>query len=166
MKIGKYLAVALGTAVLCVLVIYLTPLKHLNLITPSMREIDPKALYNDMQTNPSGYIFIDVRDADVYDGAHAQGAVNIPIADLVTMNLGFPRSGKQIAFICTTGQLATVAYGYLQNLGFMNILHVTGGLEQWNAEGLPIAGKNVVNGIDSAPMLPDGANDGSGNTQQ
>jgi hydroxyacylglutathione hydrolase len=145
------------TAVLTSALIYLTPLKHLSVLPPTMDEIDPKAIYADMQKTPNDYVFIDVRDANIYDAAHAIGAKNVPIADLVTEHYLLPRSGKQIVLICTTGELATVAYGYLENLGFQNLLHITGGLSKWVLEGLPVKGSKVINDIDTAPMVPDGA---------
>lgn len=149
--------IILATIVLTALAIYLTPLKHFDLIAPTMNEIDPKAAYTDMQQQPNDYLFIDVRDPSVYVAAHAQGAINMPIATLTTEHYTLPMSGKKIVLICTTGQLAAVAYGYLQNWGFQNLLHITGGLNNWNNEGLPIEGTSVVNGVDTASMVPDGA---------
>ena len=122
-----------------------------------MNEIDPRDLYNVITANPNDYLFIDVRDPDVYAAAHPKGAINIPIALLVTQHYMLPHTGKKIALTCTTGQLATIAYGYLQNLGFTNLLHVTGGLENWTVEGLPAEGTRVTNGLAPTPMSPDGA---------
>lgn len=156
-KHWQFVYVIIAAVFATALAIYLTPLKHIDLVAPSMNEVDPKAIYAAMQANPNGYVFVDVRDPDVYAAAHAQGAMNIPIAQLVTQLHTLPRSGKQIVLICTTGQLATVAYGYLQDWGFQNLLHVTGGLENWTVEGLPIEGASVINGKDTQPMVPDGA---------
>lgn len=140
-----------------ILVIYLTPLRHFDLVAPSMNEVDPKVIYTAMQADPNDYLFLDVRDTNVYEGAHAVGAINMPIAMLANGHYTLPRTGKKIVLICTTGMLATIAYGYLQDWGFQNLLHVTGGLENWTVEGLPIEGTSVVNGVDTKPMVPDGA---------
>jgi hydroxyacylglutathione hydrolase len=150
---AAFLVVVAGTAAL----IYLTPLRHIDVVAPSMHEIDPQTLYADMAKNPDEYLFIDVRDASVYNAAHAKGAINIPIAYLTTQHYLLPKTGKQIALICTTGQLATIAYGYLEDWGFRNLLHVTGGLQNWSLEKLPIEGTAVIDGVDTAPMTPDGA---------
>ena len=156
-KVLMVLAI-IGTTVVTAALIYLTPLKHIAIIPPAMHEIDPKAIYADLQKNPDHYIFIDVRDAHIYDAAHAVGAQNIPIASLTTEHYLLPKSGKQIVLICTTGELATIAYGYLENWGFQNLLHITGGLSNWVLEGLPVEGNKVINGVDTAPLVPDGAN--------
>jgi len=143
MKPLHALLTVLGTAAVVVCLIYLTPLKWMNLVTPTMHEIDPAALNAAIAANPDGYVFIDVRTADVYKSAHAAGAINIPIANLYTQHTTLPKSGKKIALICTNGVLAAVAYGYLQYWGFTNLLHVTGGLQLWTSEGLPTKGVSI-----------------------
>ena len=154
--LNTFIAVLLAVVVTG-LVIYVTPLKHFDLIAPSMHEVDPSVVYNEVNADPAGYMLIDVRDASIYNAAHAKGAINIPIAELVTEHYLLPRSGKQIVLVCTTGQLATIAYGYLQDWGFQNLLHMTGGFAQWTIEGLPDEGTAIINGVDTAPMVPDGA---------
>lgn len=133
------------TALVTVLVIYLTPLKHFNLISPTMNEVDPVAFYKEFTANPDKYLFVDVRTPSEYAAAHPKGAVNIRIADLAdpSVRAELPKSGRQIVLTCTDGKLAAVAYGYLQNWGYFNLLHLTGGLEQWALDGLPIEGTNV-----------------------
>ena len=133
------------TAILTVLVIYLTPLKHLNIVSPAMTEIDPTTFYKDFTANPGKYMFVDVRTASEFAAAHPKGAINIPIASLADENVRaeLPKSGKQIVLTCTDGRLAAVAYGYLQNWGYLNLVHLTGGLKQWTLEGLPTEGTNV-----------------------
>ena len=157
MKRKSALLLVVVAVALTSLLIYATPLRY-QVPPPPMHEVDAKDIYTAMQKNPNDYLFIDVRDVSVYDAAHAVGAINIPIASLVTEHYLLPKTGKQIVLICTTGQLATVAYGYLQMWGFTNLLHITGGFSTWAIEGLPMEGTNVVNGVDTAPMVPDGQN--------
>jgi rhodanese-related sulfurtransferase len=125
------------------LLIYLTPLKHANLISPTMHEVDPAAFEADFVKHPDDYIFIDVRSPNVYQSAHAKGSINIPIENLYDEHYTLPKSGKKIVLICTTGRLAAIAYGYLQDWGFTNLLHLQGGLQNWTYEGLPIEGQSV-----------------------
>lgn len=134
------------TALVTILSIYLTPLKHLNIISPTMNEIDPAVFYQKFTANPEQYLFIDVRSPSEYAAVHPKGSINIPIADLTDMHSQLPKNGKQIVLTCTTGRLAEVAYGYLQNWGFLNLLHITGGLQQWSLEGLPVEGTSVPKG--------------------
>ncbi len=120
-----------------VLAIYLTPLKHFNLVEPTMREMDPAAFWTDYNAHPGTYLFVDVRNAADYNAVHAPGAVNMPIATLSDQYKTLPRQGKFIALICGDGRLAKVAYGFLEDYGFRNLIHITGGLENWILEGLP-----------------------------
>jgi len=135
----------LATAVVTACVIYLTPLKHVNIISPAMNSMTPREFYEDYSKNPDEYIFIDVRSPGIYQSAHAKGSVNIPIENLYDEHYVLPKSGKKIALICTTGRLAAIAYGFLQYWGFNNLVHIQGGLENWTYEGLPIEGTNVKN---------------------
>ncbi len=139
-------AMALSFAA-AVALIYLTPLKHINLISPMMREVDPKAFHTDLVAHPEKYIFIDVRSPSVYLAAHAKGAINIPIENLYDEHYLLPHSGKKIALICTTGRLAAIAYGYLEDWGFTNLRHIQGGMQNWVYEDLPIEGTNVQSSL-------------------
>lgn len=143
----------LFAVVATVLVVYLTPLHHVNLVPASMNEVDPKTFYAEWQANPNGYILVDVRSASVYTSAHAQGAINIPIENMYDDHDLLPHSGKQIALICTTGRLAAIAYGYLEDQGFTNLIHIQGGLVNWVSEGLPVQGTNTA--LAASTTIPD-----------
>ena len=136
-------AAVAGAVALTALAIYLTPLRHITFISPTMNEVDPTSFYEDFSKNPDDYMFIDVRSANIYQSAHARGAINIPIENLFDEHYTLPRSGKKIALICTTGRLAAIAYGYLENWGFRNLIHIEGGMVNWAAQGMPIEGRNV-----------------------
>ena len=138
--IGAVLVTALVTAA----VIYLTPLKHLNLIEPHIKEIDPAAFWAEYQAHPDDYVFVDVRSAGDYAPTHPKGAKNIPIQLLYPDNAKLPRSGKTIVLTCTGGKLSAVAYGYLEHQGYLNLRHIEGGLQHWIIEGLPIEGTNLA----------------------
>ncbi len=128
------------------LLIYLTPLKHITLVPPTMNSMSAREFYTEFSAHPEEYIFVDVRSANIYTSAHATGAVNIPIENFYDQRNYLPRSGKQIVLICTTGRLAAVGYGYLENQGFTNLIHIEGGMVNWAAEGLPVEGVNITQG--------------------
>jgi len=132
-------AAILATAAL----IYLTPLKWVNVIEPRMHDIDAAQFYRDFEANPDKYVFIDVRTASAYDTLYAKGSVNHPIANLFDIHETLPRSGKEIVLICSTGRLAGIAYGYLEREGFQNLLRIEGGLQAWVLAGLPVEGSNI-----------------------
>src|SRR3989344_2710798 len=113
-----------GAVVVAIIVtifaIYLTPLKHLNLVAPETKDIDPAEFWTDYSANPEKYMFIDVRQTADYDENHAKGSINIPIQKLFEQHGELPKSGKTIVLICTGGSLSGVAYGYLEHQGFLN----------------------------------------------
>ena len=127
-----------------VALIYLTPLKHLNVLDPKPHDIDPAEFWKDYSAHPDQYLFLDVRDASSYNTAHAKGAVNQPIGTLYDLRNVLPRSGKTIVLICSSGRLAGVAYGFLENQGFLNLLRIEGGTQQWAQEKLPLVGNNLL----------------------
>jgi len=110
----------------------------------TVHEVDPAQFWTEYSAHPDNYVFIDVRGASDYAASHADGSINIPIADLSTQYAQLPKSGKQIALTCGDGRLAAVAYGFLSSQGFTNLLHVQGGLKNWITEGLPVEGTKVA----------------------
>jgi rhodanese-related sulfurtransferase len=130
---------AIGVLV-AALLIYTSPLRWLRLSDAPIREVDPAQFWKEYQQNPDHYVFLDVRTADVYNTAHAEGAISEPIANLFGDHSILPKTGKEIVLICSTGRLASIAYGYLQYQGFINLIHIKGGLQNWRTEGLPIIG--------------------------
>ena len=127
--------------------IYFAPLKWVNLIEPRMNDIDASEFHAALTAEPEKYVFIDVRPAETYNAAHAQGSISHPIADLYDLHETLPRSGKTIVLICSSGRLAGVAYGYLEREGFQNLARLEGGVQAWALAGLPIEGDNL-----SAPI--------------
>ena len=138
----KYASVGIAVLV-TVFAIYLTPLKHLNLIEPRIDDIDPTALYDEYAKNPDTYIFIDVRPENAYSKLHAVGSINIPLHLLYDERRVLPKSGKTIVLICSGGRASGVGYGYLEHHGFLNLKRIEGGIENWQLQGLPVEGTEV-----------------------
>ncbi|TSC63273.1 MAG: hypothetical protein Athens041674_269 [Parcubacteria group bacterium Athens0416_74] len=86
-------AIAIAVALLTALVIYLTPLKWINLIEPPIHDITAAEFYADFEKNPDDYIFIDVRNESAYNTAHAKGSINKPIGSLFDGHKFLPKSG-------------------------------------------------------------------------
>ncbi len=136
--------VAVTAVVVSLLLVYLTPLKWLNLIEPTIRDIDPALFQADFAKNPDKYIFIDVRPENMYSALHAKGSVSMPLHTLYDQRHVLPKSGKTIVLICSGGRASGVGYSYLQHYGFFNIRRIEGGIENWILEGLPVAGTSVI----------------------
>lgn len=139
MLIKKFLPYAL-TVLLTAAAIYLTPLKWVNVIEPTIKDIDPVVFQGDFVKNSDRYLFIDVRSESAYNKVHAVGSVSMPLHTLYDQRHVLPKSGKEIVLICSGGRASGVAYSYLQHYGFFNIVRIEGGIENWIAEGLPVEG--------------------------
>lgn len=132
------LAVAL-TAILTAAAIYLTPLKHIAVIEPTINDIDSAEFYELYTANPDKYVFLDVRGVDAYNRLHAVGSKSMPLYSLYNERLFLPKNTDQtIILICSGGVASGVAYHYLQHHGFFNIRRIEGGIESWQAAGLPV----------------------------
>lgn len=118
--------------------IYLTPLKWITVIEPTVTDITPADFYAEYKGNEDQYIFIDVRGEDSYNRLHAAGAINMPLHTLYNERHNLPKKGKKIVLICSGALASGVAFSYLQHYGFFNIVRVEGGIEAWQLEGLPV----------------------------
>jgi len=126
------------TVVATILVIYLTPLKHLNIIEPKIDDISAAAFYELYTSNPDEYLFIDVRSESLYDELRTEGSLNIPLHVLFDERYNLPKRGKTIVLICSGGRASGVGYHYLEHQGFLNLKRIRGGIEAWERAGLPL----------------------------
>ncbi|MEX0917458.1 MAG: rhodanese-like domain-containing protein [Candidatus Paceibacterota bacterium] len=118
--------------------IYLTPLKHLNVLEPTIDDIKPAEFYERYKANPDQYVLLDVRGTGSYNRLHAAGSESQPLHTLYTERLFLPKNtDKTIVFICSGGVASGVAYHYLEHHGFLNVQRIEGGIEAWELAGLP-----------------------------
>ena len=123
--------------------IYLTPLKNIAVIEPTINDEAPTMFQTEYAQDPQQYLFIDVRPSDAFARAHAVGSINMPLHTLYNTRHTLPKSDKEIVLICNEGVASGVGYHYLQHFGFFNIRRIEGGIEKWIAERLPVEGATV-----------------------
>lgn len=143
-KYAPFAVTAILTIFVTVMAVYLTPLKHLNLIEPTINDIDPTSFRDAYAKNPDDYIFIDVRPESAFSKLHAVGSTNIPLHLLYDERRVLPKSGKTIVLICSGGRASGVGYSYLEHYGFLNVRRIEGGIENWQLQGLPVEGTAVI----------------------
>ena len=133
--------------VITVSVFYLVPaIRYSSIVEPTVKDVDPATFYADFKLHPDAYVFLDVRGQDAYGKLHAEGSKLQPLHTLYTERYNLPKNDpdKTIVLICSGGVASGVAYSYLEHYGFRNIIRIDGGIENWQAKGLPVVGTNVI----------------------
>jgi rhodanese-related sulfurtransferase len=92
---------------------------------------------------------VDIRQPEEYSRGFIEGAVNIPLRELVSSLQALPSVDKEIALVCDTGHRAAVGMMILQMLGYKKARTLDGGLQAWQAAKLTLV---------TAPVPPRPAN--------
>lgn len=90
---------------------------------------------NDEDTSP---VLIDVRSAEQFAAGHIEASINIPLAELSGKSRGLPSANRTIVAVCNAGNMSLTGLLILQSLGFESVKSLTGGINQWVAEGNPL----------------------------
>lgn len=85
------------------------------------------------------HVVIDVRELDEWNEAHIDGAIHIPLGELVTRAGEIP-AGKPIYTVCRSGGRSLVAIEHLNHVGKTGAMSMAGGMIAWAGAGKPIAG--------------------------
>ncbi|QYO65337.1 rhodanese-like domain-containing protein [Leptolyngbya sp. 7M] len=80
---------------------------------------------------------VDVREKMEFAGGRVSGASLIPLGELEKRHKELDHS-KPIYVMCRTGRRSSEAQRKLQALGFTNVVNVSGGIEAWKKESLPL----------------------------
>ncbi|MFZ1062758.1 MAG: molybdopterin-synthase adenylyltransferase MoeB [Acidimicrobiales bacterium] len=110
-----------------------TPRDLLNAAKAEIREIDP----HEVAARLDHYFLLDVREPDEYEQGAVPGAVHVPRG-----NLEFSVEGRladknaPIAVYCAGGVRSAFATKTLQDLGYTDVVSITGGFNKWKDEGL------------------------------
>ena len=112
---------------------------------PTMRQISPKQ-YQNMARHP---ILIDVRTGFEYMTGHAPQAINLSLFRLSfgmipgLRRLLLPKwfrelpKDQPVAVICLTSHRSPIAAKQLLKAGFQKVYNITGGMMEWQQQGLP-----------------------------
>jgi hydroxyacylglutathione hydrolase len=82
---------------------------------------------------------IDVRRPPEYESGHVPGAITAPLANLSeTTAISNLNRSKTTAVICAGGYRSSAASSILRQIGYSDLLNVTGGTGAWIAAGYPV----------------------------
>jgi rhodanese-related sulfurtransferase len=80
---------------------------------------------------------VDVREEVEFAGGRVSGANLLPLGELEERHQELDHS-KPIYVMCRTGRRSAEAQQKLRAMGFTNVVNVSGGLEAWKQEDLPV----------------------------
>ena len=80
---------------------------------------------------------VDVREQVEFAGGRVKGASLLPLGELEKRHEELDHS-KRIYVMCRTGRRSAEAQRKLHDLGFTNVVNVSGGIEAWKKEDLPV----------------------------
>lgn len=94
---------------------------------------------------PPGAILLDVRENDEWAAGHAEGAVHIPMSEIVGRIAEVPDGGT-VHVVCRVGGRSAQVAQYLLGQG-VEVVNVTGGMLDWEAAGRPVVDSNGAEGF-------------------
>jgi rhodanese-related sulfurtransferase len=105
-------------------------------------ETDPSDVWSDLQSGSARFVLLDARSREAFDEAHLPGAVSAPHAELTAewaRDLMVERDAELLVTYCwrTSCNAATKAAARLAAFG-LPVKEMIGGIEGWQAEGLPV----------------------------
>ncbi len=121
---------------------------YLNKLPDDRYRISPLGFLSN-QVNGTQYFIVDVREPDEYAAGHIDGAVNIPLHELLDDMARLPESKTMpVLLYCHTQKRATHALVVLRELGYTNVFNLEGGwaaYEEWiNNNPMPTPGPTPI----------------------
>ena len=90
------------------------------------------------QLRDQGAFILDVREPSEWAQFHIPGATLIPLGSLPNRLNEVPKD-RQVVVVCRTGIRSAQGRDILLNAGFTKVTSMTGGMNAWQAQGLPVA---------------------------
>jgi sulfur-carrier protein adenylyltransferase/sulfurtransferase len=107
-----------------------------------IQEIDPAGA----EPRLGDALFVDVREQDEYEQGTIPGAVFIPRGHLESkVENQITDKDAPIVLFCASGVRSAFGADTLQQLGYSNVVNMTGGFQQWKNEGRPWITPAVLN---------------------
>lgn len=111
------------------------------LVAPRGPRMDVHQLHQAWVATPpaSDTLLIDVREAHEFAAGHVAGARNLPVGQLES-RLAEVTAARRLLVVCLAGGRSAAACRLLrQRLPACEVVDVTGGMQAWQAAGLPVA---------------------------
>ena len=100
------------------------------------KKISPQTLIS--LSNQDNAFLIDLRDSESFQTGHITNSINIPFNNLFNSTNQINQKDKSIILICEMGSVSPNAGEILKKEGFLNILILKGGINEWKIQNLPL----------------------------
>ena len=101
-----------------------------------IEEIDPTAARDEL--TDGDVVLLDTREQNEWDEVHVEGATLVPPAEVVErIDELAPNTSQRVLLYCASGNRSARAADMLRELGYDNVASVAGGIQAWEAAGLP-----------------------------
>lgn len=88
-------------------------------------------------------VVVDVRSLPEWRSGHITGSLHIPLGRLVSQMADRPRS-QPVVLVCESGSRSSIGASLLTAAGFTDVTNLTGGINAWRRDGLPLEVDTVV----------------------
>jgi len=123
-----------------VLVVAMLSQNLLELATRKYKPVSTVGAVNLINTRDP--VILDVREAFDYTKGHIQDSINIPAAKLEKRMSELDKFKNELLIVaCQTGTRSTTTCKKLKTAGFSEIMHLTGGIQAWEDQKLPLVRK-------------------------
>src|SRR5256714_8053854 len=110
--------------------------EYIKRIREQIQEVDPSDV---RPLVGNGVPIIDVREAEEYAIAHLPGAKHVPRGYLESrIDAAVPDRKQRVILYCATGQRSALAAHTLPDLGFEDVVSMTGGITLWKDRGYDV----------------------------
>ena len=89
-------------------------------------------------SNQDKAYLIDLRESEAFQSGHITNSINIPFNNLVNRTNEINQKDKSIILICEMGSVSPNAGETLKKEGFINVLILKGGINEWKMQNLPL----------------------------
>ena len=104
-------------------------------------EIEPGAVHSRQRC---GAMLIDVRADHERESGMVESSVGVPLPTLAeSMDRLVPNRQQELLLICGSGRRSMTARELLRQHGYANVFSVSGGIERWRNDGLPLIGSGL-----------------------
>jgi rhodanese-related sulfurtransferase len=106
-----------------------------------LKDINIEEAYNLIQNNSENqnFIILDIRTQEEYESEHIKNSVMIDFySDNFENELNKLDKNKTYLIYCRTGRRTGITLDIMEELGFLQVYNMAGGITQWKTMGYPV----------------------------